>query len=68
MSALVAVEAANALLSLGINALQASQQIHDMIAKANAENRDLTDLELQTAIAMRHAAEDALTAALAKKP
>lgn len=66
MNALAAVEAANALLSLGLNALQAAQLIHDTIAKAQAEGRDLTDAELQAAIDQRHAAEAALRAAMQK--
>jgi phage terminase large subunit-like protein len=65
---LAAAEAANVLLSLGLNAIQASQQIHDMIAKAQAENRDLTDAELQSAIDARHAAEQAMAAAMTRKP
>ena len=68
MSAAAAAVLAAELLSASVTAIQAAQQIHDLIAKAQAENRDLTDAELQSAIDQRHAAEQALQAALTKKP
>jgi hypothetical protein len=63
---LVAVEAAGALTSTALQMLQGAQQIHDMIAQARAEGRDISDDEMQVVIAARKRAEQALQASLAQ--
>lgn len=65
-TALAAIEVANALLALSLNTIQAAQKIQATLALAQSQNRDLTDDELNTVIAARHAAEGALISHLTK--
>lgn len=58
----LALEALNGVLALTQASVAAGQQIQTMLATAHAENRDLTDAEVQAAIASRKAAEAALQA------
>lgn len=53
-----ALEIINVLISVSTNALQSIQKYNDLIAKAQAEGRDITDDEL----AALKAESDALTA------
>lgn len=65
---LTAIGALSALLTLLTNGAAAAQQINQMIAAAQSQNRDLTDAELATVEAHRKAAIAALETSLGAVP
>ena len=64
MNTLAAIEALNGLLSLSINSLVAMQKINETLAKAQAENRDITDEEWAQVVADANAADTRLADAI----
>lgn len=63
-NALLAAEAASALLTVATEAIVAAQKINTVLGQAHGAGRDVTDDELQTAIDERHAAAKRLTEVL----
>ena len=61
---LTAVEAANGLLSLAVNSLVAMQKINTVLAKAQAENRDITEEEWASVVSDADAADKRLADAI----
>lgn len=59
MNAIVAIDAASALLTLVVRAAEAAAKINAMIARAQSEGRDISDEELAAAHLEREAAYDA---------
>ena len=64
IAVLTAVEAANGLLSLAVNSLVAMQKINTVLAKAQAENRDITEEEWASVISDADAADIRLADAI----
>ena len=75
MATVASIEAALRLINLGLNALtimqvsqETLQRVSNMIQKATAENRDMTDDELRSLFDEADAAEAELDAALEEPP
>ena len=64
ITVLTAVEAANAVLTLGINAMLAAQRINELLSKAHAEGRDITAEEWENIIGEADVADKRLAEAI----